>query len=576
MTHTKLIFTFLFFIFLSTNLLAQVTQEWVSRYNGPGNSSDGATSIATDDSGNVYVTGGSEGDYLTIKYNSAGVQQWAQRYNGTGNGTDVARSIAVDDSGNAYVTGYSAGTNNYDIVTIKYNTFGVQQWIQRYNEPADYWNYAYASALDDSGNVYVTGMRGSIASGCNNVITIKYNSYGVQQWVQIWYKEYPGYYQIAEASSIAVRESGVYVTGTCLDSADYRIVTIKYSTGGTQQWSRIYYSSIGWEDKAFSIAVDGSGNAYVTGQSMRWSPIINDEYITIKYNAGGSQQWVKLYDGPGNGNDCARSNVVDDSGNVYVTGSSPGIGTGNDYATIKYNTGGTQQWIQRYNGPGNGTDNARSIALDDYGDVYVTGSSVGIGTSTDWATIKYNSSGVQQWISRYNGPGNSGDGTSSLVLDSSGSVYVTGSSTGIGTGSDYTTIKYSPPIPAAPVLISPPNGALLVIRNPLLDWNSSPIVESYRVQVSTDSLFTSTVYDSSEISSSEFQIPINGLNYNITYYWRVNAMNFVGTSPWSTIFHFTIGTPTLTAFNLLSPPNGTQINTSPLNDTLVKMTWTHS
>ena len=271
MKHIKLILIFLFSIFLSTNLFAQVTQEWVSRYNGPGNGSDGANSIAIDDSGNVYVTGSSEGDYLTIKYNSAGIQQWVQRYNGTGNGTDVASSIAVDDSGNAYVTGYSAGTNYYDIVTIKYNTFGVQQWIKRYNEPADYWNYAYASALDDSGNVYVTGMRGSPTTGCNNVITIKYNSYGVQQWVQIWYKEYPGYPQIAEARSIAVRESGVYVTGHCL-SGDYNIVTIKYSTGGTQQWSRIYYSSIGWDCRAYSIAVDGSGNAYVTGQSMRWWP----------------------------------------------------------------------------------------------------------------------------------------------------------------------------------------------------------------------------------------------------------------------------------------------------------------
>ncbi len=100
--------------------------------------------------------------------------------------------------------------------------------------------------------------------------------------------------------------------------------------------------------------------------------------------------------------------------------------------------------------------------------------------------------------------------------------------------------------------------------------------ESYRVQVSTDSLFTSTVYDSSGIPVLEFQLPINGLNYNTTYYWRVNAANISGSGPWSTIFHFTIGTPTLTAFNLLSPPNGTQINTSPYNDSLVHMNSTYS
>ena len=122
------IFILLFILFVFTgSVLSQVAQQWVARYNGPGNGSDFAHSIAVDGSGNVYVTGWSKGsgsydDYCTIKYNSSGVQQWVARYNGPGNGLDEAFSIALDGSGNVYVTGWSIGSGtNYDYCTIKYS-----------------------------------------------------------------------------------------------------------------------------------------------------------------------------------------------------------------------------------------------------------------------------------------------------------------------------------------------------------------------------------------------------------------------------------------------------------------------
>ncbi|MFC2093454.1 T9SS type A sorting domain-containing protein [Bacteroidota bacterium] len=104
-------------------------------------------------------------------------------------------------------------------------------------------------------------------------------------------------------------------------------------------------------------------------------------------------------------------------------------------------------------------------------------------------------------------------------------------------------------LPAPPVLVSPVNGATLVATNPLLDWNSSATAVSYRVQVSTDSGITGTVYDSSNITITEFQIPNNGLTINTTYYWRVNATNIAGTSPYSIIFHFTTGATNISGNN---------------------------
>jgi len=434
-------FILLFILFVFTgSVLSQVAQQWVSRYNGPGNDDYFAHSIAVDGSGNVYVTGYSTGsgtgsDYCTIKYNSSGVQQWVSRYNGPGNGDDKATSIAVDGSENVYVTGWSYGSGTYDdYCTIKYNSSGVQQWVARYNGPGNGDDRALSIVIDGSGNVYVTGY--SKGSGTyEDYCTIKYNSSGVQQWVA----RYNGPWNLDDvAHSIVVDNSGnVYVTG----GSSYDYCTIKYNSSGVQQWVARYNGP--GDSTAFSIAVDGSGNVYVTGTSKGSGT--GYDYCTIKYNSSGVQQWAARYNGPGNSDDYARSIALDGSGNVYVTGYSKGTGgtLDYDYCTIKYNSSGVQQWVARYNGPGNDDDKANSITIDNSGNVYVTGASIGSGTWYDYCTIRYNSAGVEQWVARYNGPRNSIDYAYSIVLDSSWNVYVTGASVGSGKSYDYCTIKYN-------------------------------------------------------------------------------------------------------------------------------------
>jgi hypothetical protein len=81
----------------------------------------------------VYITGqstvtGLSTNFVTIKYSSTGTQMWLQEYNGPGNGGDKATSIAVDNSGNVYVAGASEGSGTYfDFATIKYSqSIGIQ------------------------------------------------------------------------------------------------------------------------------------------------------------------------------------------------------------------------------------------------------------------------------------------------------------------------------------------------------------------------------------------------------------------------------------------------------------------
>ena len=419
-------------------------EKWVARYNGPGNGEDRARDIAVDGSGNVYVAGYSEGsgtgsDYATIKYNASGKQLWAKRYDGPGKNADLGQAITVDGLGNVYVTGYSWGSGTeYDYATIKYNAGGKQLWAKRYNGPGNGRDWPWAMALDVSGNVYVTGRSEGSGTGIDYA-TVKYDTNGKQLWV----KRYNGRGNAEDwAWAIAVDGSGnVYVTGDSEGSGtglDY--VTIKYNTNGKLLWAKRYNGPGNAKDWAWAIAVDGSGNVYVTGESGGAGT--DYDYATIKYNASGKQLWAKRYNGPGNDEDDAEAVAVDEAGNVYVTGFSMGAGTDYDYATIKYGANGQERWVRRYDGPVKGEDWASDIALDVSGNIYVTGACQGSGSQSDYATVKYNTNGKRLWVYKYGGPGKGDDAALALAVGASGNVYVTGESIGSGTNYDYAVIKY--------------------------------------------------------------------------------------------------------------------------------------
>jgi hypothetical protein len=168
------------------------------------------------------------------------------------------------------------------------------------------------------------------------------------------------------------------------------------------------------------------------------------DYATIKYDSAGNQIWVARYDGPASGDDGTGALAIGASGNVYVTGCSGGIGTSYDYATIAYDSTGNQLWLARYDGPAHGEDCATAIALDSNENVLVTGFSSGVSTSFDYATLKYDSNGNQMWVATYDGPAHSVDWAMAIAVDAFGRVNVTGRSVGIGTLFDYATIQYSP------------------------------------------------------------------------------------------------------------------------------------
>ncbi len=439
MKHKNLLLIIFGILFLSC-INAQPALQWTRSFNSPANTTDYGDFIATGPGGITFVTGISNQNIMAIAYSSSGQKLWTQIYDGTGNASDVPTGIAADTSGNLFVTGYTQNIDgNYDWIIIKYDISGNEKWKKTYKQSGFENERAYALALDGYGNIYVAGTGINVDTG---IVTIKYNSSGNEIWQKVFSGPDPGSIEIPK--SITLDASGnIYILGSCTRSAtgqDY--VVIKYANWGTKLWAS-FYDSGNQTEVPSAIGLDAANNVIITGYQYSGS-LSTSNFLTVSFDSNGNQNWAQTYNGPNSGKDQATDLAIDNLGNVILTGFSEKSSTENYLTTLKYNNAGVQQWVDNWWVPGGaGNNRGNSIVVNPSGDVYVTGLLDSV-PGEYAATIKYDSNGNRLWQNLYNPLNGIHMEGIQNTLDESGNILSTGVYDFLGGAMDFLTMKIDP------------------------------------------------------------------------------------------------------------------------------------
>ena len=212
--------------------------------------------------------------------------------------------------------------------------------------------------------------------------------------------------------------SNAYVSATTyVNESLYNFVTLKYAADGTTLWNMPYNSGPDSDDEAGALTVDDSGNVYVAGSSRVGAD--PRSLKVIKYGPNGNQLWLAEY---------AEADVqpvaVIRVNAVYVAGTSYSTNSGSDYITLKYDLNGNAVWARRYTGIDWSAETLAGMALDPAGNVVVTGTSHSGAGPNKIVTVKYDRDGNPVWTNSFVPPGGFNGEAKAIAADYIADIYI--------------------------------------------------------------------------------------------------------------------------------------------------------
>jgi hypothetical protein len=385
-----------------------------------------------------YVNTVSSGkDLILVKLDSNLVQQWVATYD-FASLDDKANAVCIDGSGNVYVTGGSnQGSGNADIVTIKYNSSGTQQWVSRVNGTNNT-NDQGNSILFDGTNIWVTGYVTTTSKGKDAVILKLNGSSGATI-------ASPKRNGTANADDIGEKVctdgTSVFIAGTTKNTTtngDLFVACVNISSA-TLTWSISVNGSANGDESAYDCKIDNS-ELYVCGYTNN-TTTGNDYYFARINKSNGTINYSNTYDGGYNGSDFATSLVPDKLGDYAITGIVTN-GSNTEYHTQLYSTSALL-WTHVQPINGSYTTSFPQIAMDTIAyHFYICGSYYN--STLDGILYQVDPTGVKRWTQYHNGTNSARDPFTDLVVDGLGRIFVCSpNETSTTNVYDYMIIRYS-------------------------------------------------------------------------------------------------------------------------------------
>lgn len=409
------------------------TPVWVATAAGPGGTAAAGRVVVRDRaSGALYVAGtasvsarGSE--IMVVKYNAAGVQQWIRTYRHDGAGSQTAVDGALDKAGDFVVLGaVSARQSRADWAVLKYAPDGTRRWATTIAGAGHGNDVPGRLVLSSSGAAYAAGGL-SVAHHGLKATVVKLTSAGKVAWKRsVAGPGGPGQFSALGLDGAGRVFCAGTMTGAAARGADCLIAA--YSSEGRRLWSVTWGGAAQMQDGVSDLVVSRAGAVSAVG----WFGTKSGTRAMIRrYDSGGRFLWQATYSRQGGGSAQFVAAALLPRGRVVATGTLVNVKTGNsNIVTVGFAAKGPSLWQRVWDTPhppsGVSHDLAADVVVDAAGRVFVCGSLDG--ASSDFAVLAYTAAGVPIMSATSTWDGGHGDDFARALTTAPGGVVVTGRS----------------------------------------------------------------------------------------------------------------------------------------------------
>jgi DNA-binding MarR family transcriptional regulator len=347
-------------------------------------------------------------------------------------------AMTIDSSDNIYIVGRTdtTGTSNYDIMLIKYDSKGVEQWVKIWDGGA--WDQGYSVLIDNANEIYVVGMTTSYADPDGDMVIIKFDSDGNQQWNFTW-----GGTEL-DIARVIVKDSlnNYYIAGetSSFGDIDGDTILVKFDSNWIEQWNVTWGGSD--EDYPMSMEIDSNGDICIVGWSNSADPSPGEaDVMLLKYDASGTLIWDEDW---GISLTQRGSGIaIDSNNNIYFVGWTFGS-SGMKGHLVKYDTNGNYQWERIWGVDGIHGNSWTGLIIDSNDGIFISGYTTTHGPFTgegDVILFNYDTSGNQNWYKTWGMPDQ--ESAICINMDSKHNLYLAGFTNSLGAGGyDIFLIKY--------------------------------------------------------------------------------------------------------------------------------------